>query len=459
MNISRRDLLQGLTLGAGSGLLLPVLHQLKLRAEGVSKFPLRFVFVLQANGFHPWAAQPEGIEFADAGPEKVVDVALDGHKLPEGLSPLEPHKDRVTILQHLSARHTWPFHTAYYSALSGARRGRGRPDARSATAPTIDAVMARRFPGVLPILNVGVHADGHRVVTLDEHGKAYVCSAWGPDKPIATQTRPDAVYQALFGHVAKKSLAENGKALDQVTDEIKQAEASLPAEDREHFERYLDAFESLDAQQLGLQALAKQDRGTLARKPGDEDVGPVESNRLKAMFELATAALVSGLTNVVTLCSGMCDPNGSYEGLGFEIPVHQLGHFQNVGGRPWQETYTLMRKEHLSHVARLIERLKSIPEGDGTMLDNTLIVYTSDAAETHHSNGDQWPFVLIGNLGGKLRSGRYIDYPAVDKPGNRIINALFCTLAQAAGSMEESFNLDDELRKIEPGGPLTELLA
>ncbi len=319
--------------------------------------------------------------------------------------------------------------------------------------------MARRFPGVLPILNVGVLSDGGGAVKLDDAGLAPVCSAWDAGKPIATQTRPDLVYQALYGDVAQKSLAENGKALDQVTDEIKRAQANLTAEDREHFERYLDAFESLDAQQLGLQGLARRDRGDPSRKPGEDDVGHVESKRLAAMFELAGAALVGGLTNVVTLCSGMCDPNGTYEGLGFDIPVHSLGHFHGVGDKSWQEIYTLMRKEHLGHVARLVERLEAIPEGDGTVMDNTLIVYTSDAAETHHSAGDQWPFVLIGNLGGQLRSGRYIDYPGVKKPGNRIINALYCTLEQAAGSMRGEFNLDDELRKIEPGGPLNELLG
>jgi hypothetical protein len=385
-------------------------------------------------------------------------VALEGHKLPADLSPLEPHKRRVTIVQHLSAVHTRPYHTAYFSALSGARC---TSEKEKPTAPTIDAVLARRHPGALPILNVGVHAqpDDNLEMPPDELGFARVCSAWGADKPIATQTRPDVVYRGLFGDVARKSIAENSKALDQVTDEVKQAQANLAGPEREQFERYLDAFESLDAQKLGLAQLAKQERGTLARKPTDDDMGDVESNRLAAMFELAGAALVSGLTNVVTVCSGMCCPDGIYQGFGFDIDVHELGHFEDMGGRPWQEVYAMMRKEHLGHVARLVERLESIPEGDGTMMDNTLIVYTSDAAETHHSRGKQWPFVLVGNLGGKLRSGRFLDYPGVDKPGNRVINALYCTLAQAAGSMETEFNLDDELRKFEPGGPLGELLS
>jgi hypothetical protein len=457
MTISRRSLLQGLTLGAGSALLLPMLRQLELQANGVQKFPLRFVFVLQNNGFHPWAAQPEGIELTDPGPDKVVDLPLEGHKLPADLSPLEAHKRRVTILQHLSAVHTVPFHSAFFSALSGARRLRMWDD--TARAPTIDAVVARRSPGLLPILNIGIQSDPEGEIAPDGNGLARVCSAWGPNKPIATQTRPASVYRALFGDLAKKSIEQQSNILDQAADEIKRLKLYLPPPELEHFEHYLDAFETFDFKQLGLQTLAQGERGTLARKPSDDEIGHVEASRLGAMFELAGAALVSGLTNVVTLCSGLCDPNGTYEGLGFDIPVHELGHFEDVDGRPWKDVYTLMRKEHLGHVARLVERLESVPEGDGTMMDNTLILYTSDAAETHHSKGLQWPFVLIGNAAGKLRSGRFIDYPGVGKPGNRLINALYCTLAQAAGSSATEFNLDDELRAKDSGGPLVELLA
>jgi hypothetical protein len=457
MEFSRRSLLEGLSLGAGSALLLPVLRQLQLEAAGPIKFPLRFVFVLQSNGFHPWAAQPEGVELTEAGPDKVIDLPLEKYKLPAGLAPLEPHKKRVSVVQHLSARHTMPFHTAYFSALSAAPRS--RHDEPTATARTIDAEMARRFPAVVPLLSIGVLNDDEQgEVARDGDGMAKVCSAWDAGKPINTQTRPERVYRALYGDVAKRSIEVGGKALDGVTDEIRRAQAELAAPEREKFERYLDAFESLEAQRLGLRPLAKAERGKVPAEPGADSVGTVEANRLTAMFELAGAALIGGLTNVVTICSGMCSPDGIYQGLGFDIDVHPLGHFKDQEGRAWKDVYTLMRQEHMQHIARLVERLAAIPEGDGTIMDNTVIVYTSDAAETHHSKGDQWPFVLIGNAGGRLRSGRYVDYPGVDKEGNRLTNALYSSLIQAAGAMHAEFNLDDELRKIEPGGPLDELM-
>ena len=92
-------------------------------------------------------------------------------------------------------------------------------------------------------------------------------------------------------------------------------------------------------------------------------------------------------------------------------------------------------------------------------LDNTLFVYTSDFGETHHSTGNDWAYVLLGNLGGKLKTGQYIDYPIYGKKGNRSINALYCTLLHAAGAPRDHFNLEGALKNVDSPGPLSELLA
>ena len=93
------------------------------------------------------------------------------------------------------------------------------------------------------------------------------------------------------------------------------------------------------------------------------------------------------------------------------------------------------------------------------MMDNTVIVYTSDGAETHHARGNEWPFVLIGNLQNRLKSDRFVEYPAYGKPGNRTINALYCTLLAAAGVKRDHFNLSGDLKKVDKHGPLSELLS
>jgi hypothetical protein len=107
------------------------------------------------------------------------------------------------------------------------------------------------------------------------------------------------------------------------------------------------------------------------------------------------------------------------------------------------------------------------------MLDNTVVVFTSDSANRQHTGGENWPFVLLGNLGGRLRTGRLVAYPMQERgtkgdwnyhgnasASNPTINALYCTLLHAAGAPREHFNLTGA-NKEDPSqhGPLEELLS
>jgi hypothetical protein len=187
-------------------------------------------------------------------------------------------------------------------------------------------------------------------------------------------------------------------------------------------------------------------------------VTQIETLQLQSHVELAAAALIGGLTRVVTIVSGLCGHFGSFRGFTDEpIEMHAMvGHGQ--GGRG-KELYSILRRYHLEQLAVLANKLAAVPEGDGTMLDNTCFVYTSDFGETHHSTGDDWAYVLLGDLGGKLQTGRYVDYPLIGRDGNRSINALYCTLLHAAGAPRDHFNLDGVRKTIDRPGPLDELLA
>ena len=88
----------------------------------------------------------------------------------------------------------------------------------------------------------------------------------------------------------------------------------------------------------------------------------------------------------------------------------------------------------MEKIAAFIKKLEAIPEGDGTMMDNTLIVYMSDAADQHHPVCYEWPFVLIGDLGGRLKLGdRYLRYPWYGKNGHRTTANLYLSLLAALG--------------------------
>lgn len=119
-----------------------------------------------------------------------------------------------------------------------------------------------------------------------------------------------------------------------------------------------------------------------------------------------------------------------------------------------------IRRFHMQLVSRLMDHLASVPEGDGTMLDNTVIVYLSENAEAHHSNCFEWPLVMLGNLGGRLKAGdRYLCYPQYGKSGHRTTANLFTSFLNAVGDRRERFGMRDPYLQgaLNQEGPLEEL--
>ena len=100
-------------------------------------------------------------------------------------------------------------------------------------------------------------------------------------------------------------------------------------------------------------------------------------------------------------------------------------------------------------------------EGNGSRLDRTIIVYLSDGAETHHSLCYEWPMVILGHGGGRLKSGgRYLQYPDYGIPGHRTMNTMFNTLLHTAGAPRDDFgSLDPTIDVAMHRGPLAEILA
>jgi hypothetical protein len=115
----------------------------------------------------------------------------------------------------------------------------------------------------------------------------------------------------------------------------------------------------------------------------------------------------------------------------------------------------------LGMVAKMALKLKEIPEGNGNMLDNTLIVYTSCAGGQHHDGQRDWPFVLVGGMNQKVKMGRYLQFPSYQNKGHRTIANLYLTLLQAAGlETRDTFGqLDSQLKDFDLKGPLTNLLV
>ena len=184
----------------------------------------------------------------------------------------------------------------------------------------------------------------------------------------------------------------------------------------------------------------------------------IETDRVEAHFDLAAAALITGLTNVVSIRADSLSV--VYSAFGFDQSVHGIGHNTGTIGKSAEEAAALIRQFHIGQIARLAGKLRQVREGDGTMLDNTLIVYLSDSGNRHHSDLYQWPMVLVGGLGSRLRTGgRYLEYPGYGKAGHRTTACLYSTILHAVGLAQDTFGQPDlKLPKEMQTGPLEELL-
>ena len=461
MTIDRRDALKKLSLGAGSVVLAPILAQIEARAAGVKNLPRRFVFVVESNGVPPMQLAPSGVkrdrrqQRALNGPAELIDLPLKDRDLPFSLEPVRAWKDRVTILQGLSGRVCGGGHSNNFGALGCFPTPRESTGIRG---ETIDGALAKTIPGIFPHVGLGI---SKRL----ENSVIYNISALGPNKGLPTMCKPDQAYATLFGSAAggeaQKEFAAKNNLLDFLRDDVKRVESRLAGEEREQLGAYLETFETLRHRQSRLNDI----KHTLREKgpvPTDKYKSAVETDRLDAMFDIGACALVCGLTNVLTLSSaaGVRDFDITFKGLGLNIDKHSIGHGKSYQGKTWAELYNIIRRYHFDLIAGLCKKLEKVKEGDGTMLDNTVIVYLSDGAEGHHSRCWEWPMVVISNMGKKLKTGRYLDYPGYGQKGHRTTANLFVTLLQLAGSKRDRFGVaDPNLKDLDQSGPLSELLA
>ncbi len=450
---TRRSVLKGITLGAGSLALSPFVNHLAMldAKEPDKQFPKRFVFVVKASGLQAEFLNPKGLTH---GGDRLVDEPLADKTLPAGMEPLKPFKHKLTILQGLSGRMCTFGHSSFYGAL-GAYKATAQA---MPAAATIDGHFSNVFPSVFNHVGLKM-GDGSQ-------GTAYpVISAAGKNKQLPFQCNPELAYQKLFGSIAsggsiKKKYQRTGNVLDAMAEDIKKLQQNLPNQEKEKLGHYLNGFESLRDRRLKL--ISMQD---VLKKHAPEvtDIysSKITTQHLEAHFDMAAAALLSGITNVVTL---HCDDlNSSYQGIGITPKVHSVGHGASSGTSTSQDCRNRIRSFHLELIAGLATKLHNTPEGDGTMLDNTIIVYVSDNSDKHHSSATEWPMLVLGNLNGRLKSaGRYLAYPRYGTSGHHhTIGNWLTTLCHVAGVPQDHFGQPDfALGKAEHQiGPLNELLA
>ena len=439
--LSRRNLLRSVTAGAAAacgGGLLP--GQAWAAASAAGGGPKRIIFFLQNQGFDPATCIP--VKMSSSG-------SLAGVRLPEPISPLEPFKDRLHIISGLHGKHTSPSHSAFFGALGGYRGGDGVPP----SAATIDDALSKTLPEtLLPHLCIGMDS----IENMQTKPTLATLSASGAGQPIFMHSNPNHLYQMLYGGIADGAIRRQHEARSQVMDRIEQLAAAkgqtLPSGEQRRYGQYVDGFRDANGLRARLDAVGDRLKQFAPHVDERYSNPEFETDWHDCLLDLGISAITSGITNTLTIGSGRGEIFGAWKGLGVDEQGHNLGHMQQPDNPIWVK----IRQYNSRMLVRMMEALESTPEGSGSMMDNTLIVYTSNNADKQHTSGANWPVMLLGNCGGLLKTGCLTQLD-----GTRPINALYATLLRAAGQPVDRFNMSEEMAKKfdSSTGPLREVLA
>jgi len=455
---------------AGFALLSPFLSRVQ-RAEAQAMPTPRFVFFVEGNGYEPrMVLSPStrtALDLSLAAPiadarywprryrhAQVIETAGDLAQA-SSLQDLGDLAPKTAVLLGLSSKITGGGHSAYHGVLSSTRTAGERP-----SGVTIDAHLSN-----LPRLAGTAHAAyrvGH-VSTQFHPGVAldYGTCALGPGVSAPLVLDPGQAFDRIFSPlVSRPTFERTGRMLDFAREDVTRALAAFPGSsvERVKLERYLEAIEEnierrrrLDARLMG--------SVTPPPRPGARNVDdfyPV----LDAQAGHIASALIGGLTNVAVMGIG--------SGFHFDTfydrshaPRHDTHHSSESSATARDYIYAQGRLQMAVMIA-LARRLEAVPEGNGTLLDHTVLVYIGDNGETHHASADEFPVVLMGGGALGLRTGgRTLVYPGLDRfgSGHRQVSNLWNTLGHLAGESLSTFGgekLGAGTRSAE--GPLAELM-
>jgi hypothetical protein len=426
--ITRRTALRGL----GVSIALPLLEAFLPRTTGAESAdpPWRLAFVYAPNGKHmsDWTPAAEGA----------------GFDLPPTLRPLEKVRDQVLVLSGLAQRTADPgpdgpgdHARAMATFLTGVRPHKtSGSDVR--VGPSVDQVAAAVLGKATRLPSLEVGCEGGKTAGTCDNG--YSCAyqtnlSWRTATvPMPKEVDPRLVFERLFGDRAgadadaarAKRDRDRSSVLDFVAEDTRYLRDRLGGSDSRKLDEYLTAVREVEARIQKAQPAVQVGRDKLVRPTGvPEDF----RDHARLLAELITLAFQADLTRVATFVLGNDGSNRSYREAGVTDGHHDISHH---GGDPAKhEKLRAVNGLHVARLADVLERLKAIPEGNGSLLDRCLIVYGSGISDGDRHNHDDLPILVAG---GGLRGGRHIRYPA----GTPLCN-LYLSLLDRVGVKADRF--------------------
>jgi hypothetical protein len=462
---TRRDFLKSTILGTGALSLTPYYNAFGGVAPG-NGFPKRFVFIRKSNGERPAEVALPSLSEKDKALEAKklpLEVDLRSHELPLYLRALDKHKANMTILQGLSCMMSENGHFSYSSVMGAFKSNRN--SLSGIKRATIDFELAKLFPSPFGHIELSLTGSYGNYRT----GIVSGYSASGPHQRNYCYADPQTAHNELFRAVTNPGSVDSDNAmLKFLENEESFKERILQGYEKQKLSSHIASIESIQARNLKLSKMA----GSIAKHIPQigkihADGGPNASSpeKMDAMTDILIAALVTGLTNVVTYTiDELSTPMRGLPGNETDhISLHAIGHNESAGGVPADKIRENIRILHIQQVARIVERLKATPEGKGTMFDNTMVMYFPESGETHHSLGTEAPFVVLAGDNIKLNmAGRYIRLPYHGTEGHKTIGNWYTTLLNAHGNPIKHYgdhDLEMSRLKLEQTGAILRFLA
>lgn len=427
--MGRRTFLKGL----GTALSLPVLEAMSPAASQAvgnapgASLPRRMAFVYVPNGANmpDWTPKTTGSHF----------------ELPMILDPLKAHRDDLLILSGLTHD-------------KGRANGDGAGDHARASASFLTAAQPRKTQGA--DIKVGISVDqmaarkiGNltRFPSLElgcDRGQlsgncdsGYSCAysfniAWRTEStPLPPETNPKQVFNRMFGNGLPSELTErNSKQalyhksiLDFVLEDAHKLQSQLGATDRRKLDEYLTAVRELEMRIERADHLA----ATLPDRKAPAGIPPENEEHIRMMYDLLALSFQTDSTRISTFVVAHDGSNRPYPQLGVPEGHHDLSHH----GRDEAKRAKLAKinRHHATLFSEFLGKLKSIKEGEGSLLDQCTILYGSGLADPDAHSHEDLPILLAGKGGGSLKPGRHIRYPVNTPMAN-----LFLTMMDEAGA-------------------------
>ncbi len=415
--LCRRTALRGL----GVSLALPFLDAMRPARAAARRAapPVRMAFLYVANGFHmpEWTPGKVGAEF----------------ELRRVLAPLAKVKQDVLVLSGLAQDNARPLgdgpgdHARALACFLTGEHPVKTHGANIRAGVSADQIAATRVGHLtrLPSLELGIEQGAQSGSCDSGYSCAYSSNlSWRtPTMPMGKETEPGLVFDRLFGEAGgPKYNRQRQSLLDFVRDDLASLKPRLGGRDQAKIDEYMTSVREIEQRVARLGSLPDVRPPAFGRP--EETPGQYQEH-IRLMADLLVAAFQADVTRIATLLVTNDSSNRSYPWLDVPDGHHDISHH---GGDPEKhEKIVRINRFHIEQLAYLLERLKGVKEGGGTLLDQSMIVYGSGISDGDKHNHDDLPILLAGRGGGAIRTGRHIKYPKTP------LNNLFLSMLDRVG--------------------------